>query len=428
LIKNILNTISIRVFNAFITLIIVIINSNAIGAEGMGTISLIILAISIFVLLTGFISGALIYFVPRENIFQLFVISYTWTFIMFILFFVLMCFVPIVPEKYILHVSILSFVFAGSNIHEKILTGKEKISTVNMIALIRLFFLLIPLLILYFFYSEKSASSYVYALFFSYLSGFIFSFFFVLKYLKEKNKSALFPVFKRVFKLGAYTALGNMVQKLNYRLSYYFIEYFLGINVLGQFSVAIQVSESTLIIGRSVAFVHYSKISNLKDRLTGIKITQSLIKMIIVIAGIIITVLSFIPSDIYTAVFSKDFSGSNLIILSLSVGIIFLSATMIISSYFAGTGKHYYNMKSSFAGFLVTLVLGLILIPKFTLIGAGITASLSYLCSFLYQFILFKKESETSLNDLFIKKEDVRLFKSVLFSIFSKPHKHNNPA
>ncbi len=426
MIRNILNTVFVRVFNAAITLIIVIINSNVIGAEGMGTVSLIILAVSIFILITGFVSGALVYFVPRENNFYLVFISWSWTIISFVLFFIFMLYVPIVPEKYIIHVSALSLIFAGSNIHEKILTGKEKITSVNIIALVRVLLLIISLSVLYFYFHQKSVISYIYSLYISYSSGFLFSVFFVKKYINPEKPKNIFPLFKRVIKLSSYNAFGNIVQKLNYRLSYYLIEYFLGIKALGQFSVAVQISESTLIISRSIAFVHYSKISNLKNKLKSIKITKSLIKLTFIISALIIFVLSVIPSGTYSFVFGKEFPKINSNILSLSFGIVFLSVTMIFSSYFAGIGKHYYNTYSSLAGFFITVLLGFILIPEFKLLGAGLTASFSYTSSLLFQFFLMKKHEKIKIQDLFIKKEDIKLFKDVVFSGILKPHKQNN--
>lgn len=428
MIKNILNTVFVRIFNAAITLIVVIINSNVIGAEGMGTVSLIILAVSIFILLTGFVSGALIYFVPRENILSLFLISWIWMLVSFVLFFVFMSYVPIVPKKYILHVCFLSLIFAGSNINEKILTGKEKIIPVNTVALIRILFLILPLIILYYSYSLKSVNSYIYALYFSYSSGFLVSFFLIIQFLKIESPRNLYSLFKRVLKLSSYNAFGNLVQKLNYRLSYYLIDFFLGIKALGQFSVAVQVSESALIISRSIAFVHYSKISNLKSRLKGIKITLALTKFILLFSTAIVIVLSVLPSDIYSYIFSKDFFNLNSSIISLSIGIIFLSASMIFSSFFAGTGRHYYNMQASLTGFIITLIFGFLLIPEFHLIGAGLTASFSYIASFSYQFFLMKKYEKIRFNDLLLKREDVRIYKELFFNQFLKSNKHNNPA
>lgn len=420
MIKNILNTVFVRVFNAVITLIIVIINSNTVGSEGMGVISLIILSVSIFVLLSGFISGALIYFVPRENAFHLFLISYGWTILAAIFFYVFMLLVPIVPEKYIIHAFLLSLIFAFSSIHEKILIGKEKIITVNYISFIKIVLLIITLLVLYYTFSLKNVNSYVGALFVSYSAGYTLTLSAVFKFLKPEKLHNIKALFIKVFRLSGYNAAANIIQKLNYRLSYYLIEYFLGIKALGVFSVGVQVSESVLIIGRSISVVQYSKISNINDNKKSVFITVSLVKVIFIISSVLIIFFSLLPDPFYKFIFSKDFENLNYIIMSLGLGIIALSCTTVISPFFAGTGNHLLNAKSAFVGFVVTIAGGLILIPELKIIGAGITATLSYITSLIYQIYLFKKLNHFKLTGFLFKKEDFRMGFDLLKSLFRK--------
>jgi len=416
--KNIINTVFVRVFGAVITLIIVIINSNQIGAEGLGVISLIILAVSIFLLLNGITSGALVYFIPRENILKLLIISYLWTIITIFIFIVLINIVEIAPKEYYKHILFLSIILSVSNIHERVLLGKEKIIRVNLIALLKIISLIISLLIFYYLLKRNEVLSYVISLYISYSIGFIFTGLFTIKYVKYTDLNNLFPLFKRVFKLSGYNAVAAIIQKLNYRLSYYLIEYFLGLKALGIFSVGVQISESTLIIGRSISFVQYSRISNLKSSKKAIDLTVLFVKLIVIISSTIMLILSVIPSSIYSSVFSNEFTDINLIIMSMSIGIIALSCTMIISPYFSGTGNQKLNAHSAFAGFIVTVIAGLILIPKYNILGAGYTATLSYLVSMIYQFYLFKKQSKVNLSVFLIKKQDIELGLNTLKDLF----------
>jgi len=420
MLKNIINTVFVRVFGAIITLTIVIINANTIGAEGMGEISLIILAVSIFLLLNGVVSGALVYFVPRENIFKLLLISYLWTIITILVFISINYLYEIAPGEYFIHIVFLAIILSLSNINEKVLIGKEKIITVNYIAVVKIISLILSLITFYYILGQKVVFSYIFSLYISYGLGFVFTFLYSAKFVSITKVDNLLPLFRKVFKLSGYNAVAAIVQKLNYRLSYYLIEYFLGMKALGIFSVGVQISESTLIIGRSISFVQYSKIANLKDSKKAIEITVLLVKLILILSSVTMLILSVFPSSVYSMVFGKEFTNINFIIMSLALGIIALSVTMIISPYFSGTGNQRLNAQSAFAGFIVTLAAGLILIPKYNILGAGYTATLSYLVSMIYQVYLFKNQTKITLSVFKIKKQDIDYGLKTLKTLFKK--------
>ncbi len=414
MLKNIINTIFVRVFGAIITLIIVVMNSNQTGAEGLGIIGLIVLAISIFIIINGFTTGSLVYFIPRENVFKLLVISYSGVFFTLLFFIVLLNLVDIAPPQYHFHIIFLSVILSVSSIHEKILIGKENIIATNIISLVKILIHIISLSVLYYIFKQNNVLSYVRSLYFSYVTELILLLFFSYKYIKYSGLSHLFSLFKEVFKLSGYNTVATIIQKLNYRLSYYLIEYYFGLKTLGYFSAGIQVSESTLIIGRSISFVQYARISNLKNHEKSSEITVLFVKMMFLISSIVMLILTLLPSSFYILIFGEEFIFTRSVIFSLSIGIIALSCTTVISPFFSGTGNQKLNAQSAFAGFIVTITAGLILIPSFNIIGAGIATSLSYLTSMLYQIYVFKKTANVKTNDFFIKKHDIQ---SVLLNL-----------
>jgi O-antigen/teichoic acid export membrane protein len=421
MLKNIINTVFVRVFGAVISLVIVVINSNQTGAEGLGIISLIVLAISIFIIVNGFASGSLVYFIPRENIFKLLMISYSGVFITGLFFTAVLKLVDIAPEEYHLHIIILSVFLSISGIHEKVLIGKENIIQSNIVSLIKFLIQILSLCLFYYVFLKKTVDSYVYSLYLSYIAEWILLLIFSFKYITYSGVRGLYPLFKKVFQLSGYNTLALIIQKLNYRLSYYLIEYFFGLKTLGYFSAGIQISESTLIIGRSVSFVQYSKISNLNNRDASAKITVLFVKLMFVISGLFMVVLSLLPSTVYTFLFGDDFILTQDIIISLSIGIIALSCTTVISPFFSGTGNHKLNTWSAFAGFIMTLIAGILFIPLYDVIGAGITATLSYLVTLFFQLYLFGKLTEIKFHDFYINKKDITYAVQSLKQKFVKP-------
>ena len=415
-----MNTVFVRVFGALVTLLIVILNSNQTGAEGLGEISLIVLAISIFTIVNGFTSGSLVYFIPRENSFRLLFISYTGVLFTILFFVALTTLVDLAPPKYTVHILILSVILSLSGIHEKILIGKENIITSNIISLVKFSVQIVVLCMLYFVMHKNSVNSYVYSLYFSYISELLLLFLFTIKYIKYTGLGGIFPLLKKVLQLSTYNTLASIAQKLNYRLSYYLIEYWFGLKMLGWFSAGMQISESTLIVGRSISMVQYSRISNLGHKESSAKITVLFVKLMLMISSFFMLVLCLIPNTVYSFLFGDDFIYTQNVIISLSLGIVALSCTTVISPFFSGTGNHKINAWAAFAGLIVTLIAGLILIPSFGLIGAGLATTASYLVSLFFQIYLFRKLSTVKLSDFYIKKQDLAYGIVILKQFFFK--------
>jgi O-antigen/teichoic acid export membrane protein len=108
--------------------------------------------------------------------------------------------------------------------------------------------------------------------------------------------------------------------------------------------------------------------------------------------------------------------------LSLAIGILMLSISIILSPFFSGIGKPVHNAIGSGIGFIFTVVFGLLFIPRIGIIGAGFAASISYTMATLYQFIVFFRYSKLKLTDFLLKKEELLMIRSEFRLIFmNKP-------
>jgi O-antigen/teichoic acid export membrane protein len=94
---------------------------------------------------------------------------------------------------------------------------------------------------------------------------------------------------------------------------------------------------------------------------------------------------------------------------SLAFGILVFSVSIVLSPYFSGLGKPKHNTISAAIGLVFTAVCGWILIPRMGIAGAGITASLSYSATTLYQWILFLVSTRFSAKDFLLRKSEVQM-------------------
>jgi O-antigen/teichoic acid export membrane protein len=127
-----------------------------------------------------------------------------------------------------------------------------------------------------------------------------------------------------------------------------------------------------------------------------------------------------VPGKVFALVFGPEFHNVNIVVLALAVGILALSVSIILSSFFSGMGKHYVNAIGSGIGLVFTLGAGLLLIPRYGYVGAGLTASIAYLAATVQQVYMFFRVAKPTVSDFFIRKEDIDYIRNRFFRGKSK--------
>jgi O-antigen/teichoic acid export membrane protein len=414
MLKKIIGTAGSRIIIAMITFAIVVINARMLGKEGVGEIALIVLGITIILLISNLASGGLVYLIPRYNSFKLIVPSFAWAFLSSIAGAYLLSYFKLIPVEYTQHVLFLGLIQSLGGINLTFLLGKEKIKQYNIISVLQFVVLVVSLTLLIYVFDRVEVLSYVFALYAAYSITFILSFLAIRRFIRITDFGGFDMVLIQMFKFGSYVQVANLLQLMNYRLGYYIIERYLGKASLGIFDTGNKVSEGLWLVGKSVAMVQYSKISNNDNPEYASALTIRFLKFVFVITFFMLIILLLLPDSFFMFVFGKDFTGLNKVVQSLALGILSMSVSMILSHFFSGTGRHYHNTISSGIGLVLTLVFGFTLIPNMGIIGAGITASISYFFSALYQLIIFIRITKTGFYNLLIRKEDFSFLKSEL--------------
>jgi O-antigen/teichoic acid export membrane protein len=418
--KQIINTLFAKILTGILNLVIAIIISNYLGAEGKGLQGIILTTISIIVILTGVVgSGGLTYLLPRLHFSIIIIPSYLWAFIVAVLLWFLLLQTNIVPVLYVMHIVNISFFLSVIGINVSILHAKKEISKANIIGLIQIICTVLSIVYLIVYKGLLGVKSYIIGLYIGILISLVISFVFTYSdYLKAKYKMSIFKYvigLKKHFKYGGFNQLDILAQVLSFRLAFYFLNYYTSILDVGVYSNAVSLVESVWIISRSISFVHHSRIINSRDKNYNSLITLDFIKLSGVLAFIAISVLIFIPSKFYEFVFGDEFGTIRSAILSLSPGILFFSLSFVVSSYLSGIGKHYINSISSFVGLIVIVFSSMYLVPHYGIIGAGLAASLSYLITTLIKIFSFCRIAQVNIYQMIPQIQDIRRLKKSLF-------------
>ena len=275
-----------------------------------------------------------------------------------------------------------------------IFIGKEKIQLFNVFSLLPPFLLLIFSFGIIYFFNNRTVNGYLFSYFLSQAVVFIVSLIFIRKYLVKKEIRISTDVVKKAFSYGWKNELSYFIQFLNYRLSYFFILYYQDITSVGLFSVAIVVSESIWLMAKSITTVQYSKIVNLDNPNSAIELTKSSAKLSFYATLVMLVVLAIIPSGVFGFIFGKDFSAIKQLLFLLMPGILSIAVSNVYGHYFAAINQMRILIVKSTIGLVFTVLLSIILIPLWSLQGACIVTSVSYLSSSVYLFIAFYKTNK----------------------------------
>ena len=380
-----------RTVVALLNFIIVLLTARYMGVTARGQIAIIMLGITFSQVLHQVIGGAIIYFAKKTRLQNLIIPSYLWALAASFIVTALLVFIKQITIEYAFHVFVLSIIQSLIATHLTLLLSFEKIKTQNLVMFLQSFliagFLAVNTLLI----KNNLIIDYLHTLYLSYFFCFTLSGYYLYKCNASHSNEYQLNVLliKSILRYGVVIQSTNIVQLLNYRLSYLLLNTYSGSAALGVFSTAVSLGESAWLFSKSLTNIQFPKIIHATDGPFKIALTVNYAKASLVGTAILLLPLMLLPGSIYTSLFGKDFESLKTTIYLLSPGLIAIGFTTLFTHYFSGVQKNNINLFASSIGLLVTIITGYFLIPRFALTGACIATSLSYLVSGIFLVIIF---------------------------------------
>ncbi len=414
MIGKVIHTFGSRIFIAGISFLILSLNANYLGAEGLGTIGLIVLGITVIQLFANLINGGIIYFYSRLDSSSLLVMAYLWSLLSVATFALINQLFGLFDGEYSKHIYLLGLLQSFISIHFYLLIGAERIKFYNYLNFFQSFFTVIFLSGFFFIQNNFTVEAFINSLYISYLLIWAAGILGSRMYIKTLQASTFWKSFKDVLAYGFFIQAANTFQLVNYRISYFILDFYSGRAALGQFTAGIQLSEALLIPGRSIATVQYARISKKRNLKYAQRISLLFLKLSFAICILGLIFLLILPMEVYQFLLGVEFIEIKNIMAYLSIGLLALSAEIIISHYFSGTGRQKVNSLSALIGLGITLISCFAFIPSYGIIGAAFASSLSYLSMFVFLFYRMNKEREVSKISFFLNRKDITLLKRII--------------
>lgn len=389
MIKKLLQTTVARAISAFLGLVILAVNARYIGSEGVGQAALFNLWVSILIIIGNLFGGsAMVYYAPRYKSSELLTGAYSWTFLTVLFTGVLSTLftkgLPGVP-----YLLMVVFFYSTGWAHQFLLAGKDKMNLHNAASLSVNSILLLVLILMYSF-REPAVEHYFLALSIGSGAQWIISLFFLFPSLKEEGFAFKLnlEIVKRLFRDGFHIQLGNLVQQLNYRFTYFFLNSWYGTGAVGVFSAVVQLGEGIWLLAKSASLLVYSRVSQANGDPKADIITFVTARWVALLSALAMLLLAAIPDGVFKAFLGKDFSGLGQWLLAMTPAVSILAGGMVYSHYISGYGFFYRNFVVSLVAFLPILFFGNFLIGKLGLSGAVLVNFLSYSITAVGSFLI----------------------------------------
>jgi len=411
--REILNTIWTKIASAIIALLILILTTQYLGADGRGLVSLIFSSVGIIGIFAGFVGGpAVIYLASKHKLQHLLLPVYTWTILVAVAGSGLIWYLQLVPAVYVIPVGILAITSSVFVVNLYLLVGHRKVRANNNIYFIQWIINLTILGAFFIVLNQTDVWFVVLSLFISNIIGISLTSYelYLLSDTGSFNWKEECSVIRSIISVSFFAQAAAVMYYLYYRLGIFVLNFLSGFFVVGIYSVGVNIAEFILLASQSLALVGYSRISNTDDRGYAKKITVILTKFGFMITAGITLIMLVLPPWIYGLVFGKDFVTVPQVLIAMSPGIVAFGTSIVIFNYFAGVGKNNVNAAAAFAGLCSNVLLCYLLVPVFSITGAGISSSISFIIMSVILIGAFFSETRTEIGELMIRRADFVFF------------------
>jgi O-antigen/teichoic acid export membrane protein len=190
---------------------------------------------------------------------------------------------------------------------------------------------------------------------------------------RQRDPSAMHSMLS--FGLKGY--IGNVLQFFNYRLDMFFVNYFVGSGGVGIYSVSVGLAEMLWYFPNAVGFVIFPKATATRPEVMS-GFTPKVFWITLGITALGAIGLVVLGQFLIQLIYSLNFVGSYLPMLVLLPGVILLGGAKVLTNEIAGWGYPQYNSLNAGIALILTVILDLLLIPRFGILGAALASSIAY--------------------------------------------------
>lgn len=196
---------------------------------------------------------------------------------------------------------------------------------------------------------------------------------------------------------------------LNLRFDQFLVGYFLTLDQVGIYSVAVVLAEVAMKFANVVAKVLFAKVSSL-DAESATRLTGRTLRATMALAFISVGGLALLGPWLIRLFFGEAFIGASTALRLLLPGTFLFNITQVLYSDLSGRGLPAVGMYASLTSLAVTFIGNFWLTPRLGVNGAALTSSIAYAVGAMFILTIYLRTTgEKAREVLVLSREDLRL-------------------
>jgi len=210
-----------------------------------------------------------------------------------------------------------------------------------------------------------------------------------------------YHVARRVASYGVRAQIGTVISQLNLRLDFVILSVLTGPAVVGIYVIASKFAELTKVLGMALTYVLYPQFAR-SGRTAAVERARRLIPRAGLLTAGAVVPLFVAAGFVIPAVYGSEFDGASTPARIILLALAFEGVAAVITAFLYGAGRPGLYSIAMGAGLVATVILDLLLIPRFEEVGAAVASAIAYTTSTVVLIWLFSstgRRPETAATD-----------------------------
>jgi len=204
------------------------------------------------------------------------------------------------------------------------------------------------------------------------------------------------PYMRKALAFGVQAHLGNIFWFLTHRIDLLLVNAYLGPLAVGYYSVGVALAEYLWMISQAASTVLLPKVAAETDEGRRRSFTPVVARTVLLVTALGAAVLGFLSRWIVGLLYSEAFHPAVQPFQILLFGIVALSAGRVLANDIAGRGRPMLNTYVIAVALIVNIALNVVLIPRYEVTGAAWASSISYTLILIARLFLYCRLSGNS--------------------------------
>ncbi|MCB0046996.1 MAG: polysaccharide biosynthesis C-terminal domain-containing protein [Caldilineaceae bacterium] len=216
-------------------------------------------------------------------------------------------------------------------------------------------------------------------------------------------------VWRETLRFGLQLHPGNIAQFLNYRLDVLLIGYFLAPLQVGLYVTATNLTEIIWEIPHSIRTVLLHRVAAQGDDHAHDAVTAQVTRITMTLVGAICLAACLLSAPAIRLLYGVDYLPAAPALILLMPGVWALSLGKLLAIHLAGTGRPKIGTIAALVSLAATLILDLLLIPRFGIRGAAAASAVAYIISTLVTLRVYLRVTGQSVREVTLMNRADRL-------------------